>query len=311
MSMRNYVRESDYDCPDPTPEEQLRASGRRSLFGLIAINALAIIGILCVLVSSAHAQTTCTPTSVPGCFDATVKQGPSPLATQLVWSAPGASTCTAGGAGNVAAWSGTVPTSGTRNLTGIAIDMALTLSCPVPGKATLEWERPTTNTDGTALTNLAGYTILYGTTATTLVSTVQVNSASVTAYTVDNLAAGTWHFGLRSRSTSGAESANSNTVSKAIAGSNFAATVAIDVTQTPSPPTLLSVTETTAMEIRPNSTGALIASRVGLVPLGTRCYSEAKTAAGVTYNGVPVELVDLINWPSTASFKEAWARCSG
>jgi hypothetical protein len=64
MSMRNYIRDADYDCPEPTPDEQLRDSGRRSLFGLLAINALAIIGIVCALVGSAHGQTLQAPTRV-------------------------------------------------------------------------------------------------------------------------------------------------------------------------------------------------------------------------------------------------------
>jgi hypothetical protein len=269
--------------------------------------ALVIGFMLFGVLQLAYAQTPCTASSTTACFDASVKQGASPLATSLAWSAPGASSCTAGGGG--AAWSGSVPTSGTRNLSGITIDMNLTLSCPIPGKATLTWTAPTTNTDGTAIANLAGYTVLYGVSPTTLVSTVQINSAGTTTHTVDNLAAGNWSFAVRARNAAGAESANSNVVSKAIAGSTFSSAVAIDVTQQPSPPTSLTVTEPTAMEIRPNSTGALVASRIGLVPLGTRCYDDKRTVSGVAYNGVPIELVDFVNWPTASVLREAWARC--
>jgi hypothetical protein len=262
------------------------------------------LGALVLSISPAHAQT--APT-----FDCTTKSGPAPLATTCTWNVPGATACTAGGAGNVASWSGSVPTSGTRNLSGIAVDMTLTLACTGPGKATLQWTPPTTNTDGSGLTNLAGYTALYGVSPTALVSTVQINSPSANTYTIENLAAGNWSFSVRARSSGGTESANSNVVSKAVVGTTYAGSVAIDVTQVPSAPTNLTVTEPTAHEIRPNSTGTLIASRVGLVAVGTRCYPEPRVAAGVTYHGVPIELVDMVNWPVSSNLREAWAKCAG
>lgn len=52
MSMRNYIVDPDYDCPDPTPAEQLHTEGKRSLFGLLLVELLAVIGIVCVLVGS-------------------------------------------------------------------------------------------------------------------------------------------------------------------------------------------------------------------------------------------------------------------
>lgn len=47
-----YIRDPDYDCPDPTPAEQLHTDGKRSLFGLLLVELLAVIGIVCVLVGS-------------------------------------------------------------------------------------------------------------------------------------------------------------------------------------------------------------------------------------------------------------------
>jgi hypothetical protein len=270
-------------------------------FWLLYLSGIALLAIGALFgISAAHAQ---TPT-----FTASVTQGPAPLATTLTWNVPGATACTAGGAGSVPAWSGSVPTSGTRNLSGIAVDMNLTLTCSAPGKATLEWTPPTTNTDGSSLTNLAGYTALYGVSATALVSTVLINSPSATTHTIDNLAPGTWFFSLRAR-TSTAESANSNVASKTVVGMSYAGTVAIDVTQVPSAPTNLTVTEPTAFEIRPNSTGTLIASRVGLVAVGTRCYPDERKVSSTTYNGVPIGLVDFVNWPAASSLREAWAKC--
>jgi hypothetical protein len=86
---------------------------------------------------------------------------------------------------------------------------------PVIGSATLSWQAPTLNTDGSALNNLAGYTIAYGTSQNSLNQLVQVG-AGVTTYVIENLAAGTWYFTVRSRNSAGVESANSAIVSKTI-----------------------------------------------------------------------------------------------
>ena len=84
------------------------------------------------------------------------------------------------------------------------------------GSATLSWTPPTQNTDGSTLSNLAGYRILYGTSAGSLNKTIQVANAGTMRYVVENLATGTWYFSVRAYSSTGAESTASNTASKAI-----------------------------------------------------------------------------------------------
>lgn len=84
------------------------------------------------------------------------------------------------------------------------------------GTAKLDWTAPTTNTEGSAITNLAGYRIVYGTSAAALTQTVQVAGATVSTYTVNGLASGTWHFAVRAYNSAGAESVNSNTLSKVV-----------------------------------------------------------------------------------------------
>ncbi len=81
------------------------------------------------------------------------------------------------------------------------------------GTATLDWTPPTQNSDGSALTNLAGYHLYYGTSASNLSQSVQVGNAGLSAYTVSNLSPGTWYFAVTSYSSSGVESARSATVS--------------------------------------------------------------------------------------------------
>ena len=60
------------------------------------------------------------------------------------------------------------------------------------GTATLDWTPPVTNTDGTALTPLTGYTVFYGTSQNSLTKSVVVSGASTTAYEITGLAAGTY-----------------------------------------------------------------------------------------------------------------------
>lgn len=84
------------------------------------------------------------------------------------------------------------------------------------GGAALSWTPPTENTDGSALTNLAGYRIAYGTSATAMTQTVQVANPGVTSYTIDNLSPGTYYFSVRAYTSNGTESTNSNVSSKVV-----------------------------------------------------------------------------------------------
>lgn len=84
------------------------------------------------------------------------------------------------------------------------------------GSADVSWTPPTTNTDGSTLTDLAGYDIYYGTSATTLTQEVQVTNIGVTNYVVGGLTSGTWYFAVSAYTTTGAESKLSNVASKTI-----------------------------------------------------------------------------------------------
>jgi hypothetical protein len=81
--------------------------------------------------------------------------------------------------------------------------------------ATLIWQTPTTDTSGAALTDLAGYRIYYGMSATDLSQTVQL-SIGIQTYVIDALGPGTWYFAIKAVTSTGAESALSNVASKTI-----------------------------------------------------------------------------------------------
>jgi hypothetical protein len=89
-------------------------------------------------------------------------------------------------------------------------------STPVTGNATLSWIPPTENEDGSALTNLAGYRIFYGTSASNLSRQIDLSNPGITRYVIDNLSGGTWYFGIRAYSSAGTQSALSAIASKTI-----------------------------------------------------------------------------------------------
>jgi hypothetical protein len=93
---------------------------------------------------------------------------------------------------------------------------SITVNAVVLGQASLSWTPPTQNTDGTALANLAGYNVYYGTNAASLSSSVQLTNPGLTSYVVGNLASGTYYFGIAAYSSTGVESALSNIGSKTI-----------------------------------------------------------------------------------------------
>jgi hypothetical protein len=84
------------------------------------------------------------------------------------------------------------------------------------GSATLTWMPPTENSDGTTLTDLAGYRIYYGRNERDLRRSVVVSNPGLTSYVIENLQPAIWHFAMTSVNAGGVESARTGTVSKPI-----------------------------------------------------------------------------------------------
>lgn len=82
--------------------------------------------------------------------------------------------------------------------------------------ATLSWEAPTANTNGTALTDLSGYRIYYGASPKDLSQTVQISNVGLQTYVIDNLEPGTWYFAVMAVAANGGESTLSDVVAKTI-----------------------------------------------------------------------------------------------
>jgi len=84
------------------------------------------------------------------------------------------------------------------------------------GTATLNWTAVTTNTNGSTLTNLAGYKVFYGTATNALNTTVTLANPSLTTYVVTNLSSGTWYFAVAAYTSGGQQGTLSNVGSKTI-----------------------------------------------------------------------------------------------
>jgi hypothetical protein len=84
------------------------------------------------------------------------------------------------------------------------------------GTADISWLLPTENADETALTDLAGVFIFYGTSASNLSRCVMVRGESATSYTITGLSAGTWYFVTQAFTKDGGISPLSRVVSKII-----------------------------------------------------------------------------------------------
>lgn len=79
---------------------------------------------------------------------------------------------------------------------------------------TLIWDAPTTNADGTPLTDLAGYNLYYGTTPDNYTEVIDVGN--VVSYKVKGVQPGTYYFAVTAYKTSRSESGYSNEVIRTI-----------------------------------------------------------------------------------------------
>jgi hypothetical protein len=84
------------------------------------------------------------------------------------------------------------------------------------GNVSLSWQAPTDNTNGSALMNLSGYVIYYGSVSQTYTSTITIDNPGLTSYVVEDLPPGTYYFSMTSTTTSGSHSSPSAEASTTI-----------------------------------------------------------------------------------------------
>lgn|SRR6185503_15009618 len=208
----------------------------------------------------------------------------------------------------------------------LLLSLALLLAIPVAQaqvtkSATITCTGPTQYTDGTPIPagKAATYTIYGGLQGATK---QKLATSATCSFLRTNLTAGTQEWYVTATLDS-VESPASITVSKVIVAdqdgdgvpdaSDACPTVKGTNTNgcpTPSSPVNVVVSDAVAYELKLNTTGAYVASRIGIVPMGLSCSQETRTASGVTYNRIDVQSVDLINWPAKIPPKDVFARCA-
>lgn len=89
-------------------------------------------------------------------------------------------------------------------------------SVPVTGSISLTWAAPSTNSDGSPITDLAGYRVYYGTASGFYTDNVTINNPATLSATISNLPADTYFVIVRAFNSLNAESQASIEVSKTI-----------------------------------------------------------------------------------------------
>jgi hypothetical protein len=93
---------------------------------------------------------------------------------------------------------------GTSSVSLAPFQIAVT---PATSAITLSWTPPTQNTNGTTITDLAGYHVYYGTKPSNLTTMIAVDAPSTTSRLIGNLTAGTWYFAVAAVNSEKIESA--------------------------------------------------------------------------------------------------------
>ena len=103
---------------------------------------------------------------------------------------------------------------------GTAIDtlqaFSITVTQTALGSMTLSWMPPTENTDGTSLTNLAGYNLYFGVSQGNYTSQIRIDNPSISTYVIENLLPDTYYVVATSYNTLGVESTYSNAAVKTV-----------------------------------------------------------------------------------------------
>lgn len=181
-----------------------------------------VMGLLC-LVGVARAQSAANDVTFTV---SAASVAPGQAVPTLTWSSttPAPTSCQA--SGNLA-WSGVKAANGTQVLPAIRANASYVLSCTFAAStdtsAVVTWSPPTTNTDGTPLTDLASYNVYWNVGDPSLVTAPggkvkSVPPASTPTTTISGLTPGNWYFTVTVLNAAGVESAISNVASKTIGG---------------------------------------------------------------------------------------------
>jgi len=189
--------------------------------------AVALAALPCI----AAAQNTLT-------FTAETETGVEQVTPVLSWDTqPAADTCTASGD-----WTGDKGAFGIETLAPITSSATYNLTCEwTDNTATLTWTAPTQNTDGTPLTDLAGFKVHYGATSGSYSVINDYPDPNQTTAVITPLTPGMWFFVATAYNAIGTESDFSGEVSKLLSADSDVKNVGITVNPKPASPDNLTV----------------------------------------------------------------------
>jgi len=188
---------------------------------------------LLLVVSSAQAQNVIV-------FTAETTTGVETVTPVLTWATtPAADLCTASGD-----WSGAKGPAGTETLLPITSGATYNITCEwTDDKATLTWTAPTQNTDGSPLTDLAGFKLMRGLSPGGPYdqATIDIPDPTATTYTDQPLLGGQYCYVSLAYNVLGVESDQSNEACKEVSSGTDTQSVGIVVNPKPNVPTGLTI----------------------------------------------------------------------
>lgn len=104
----------------------------------------------------------------------------------------------------------------TQTAGGGTINMQAAALSTAGSSATLTWQPPASNMDGTPLTDLTAFKVYWGTTQGTYPNSIRIASNAARTHTVTGLATGTWYFVVTAQNANGTESPYSNVWKKTV-----------------------------------------------------------------------------------------------
>jgi fructose-specific component phosphotransferase system IIB-like protein len=166
----------------------------------------------------------------------------------------------------------------------LAVCLLLVAGIASAGEATLRWDPPTQNVDGSPLTDLAGYRVHYGPSPNELHQAIDIPNAGMNAYVVSDLAPGVYYFAMRAVNAEDEASDLSNIVTKTITAAATKAAYVIKQTR-----------DNLALVV------------VGEVPADTSCASDK----GVLVDGKAYYVVprDAVTWAASVRSELVVAQC--
>ena len=120
------------------------------------------------------------------------------------------------GAGDLGPYAGITISVSDGTLTASLPAFDLNVVATATGSATLSWQAPTQRTDGSSLTDLAGYKIYWGQSQGNYPNSVTIDNPGVSTYVIEQLTPATWYFVATAFDSKGVESQFSNVASKTI-----------------------------------------------------------------------------------------------